>query len=267
VHAALCQKHDVRGYPTITVFKKDGKKEPYNGGRDFNSLVKFTEANLAGPSCSLEAKEDCDKASLKILEESEAMSTGDRHAKIKEIEGLIKEKKKEAKDLEKEAKKMAENLILVKLGGDKPEKVEQILGDEEFQAHCDSRVCVVAFLPHILDGGAAARNDALKIINEVFNKNKAAGTPVGFGWVQGGDQFEMEEKLSLQFGFPAVIAIHTKKGKFGVHRGTFDKDGVSGFISSLMTGRVPLAPLPAGVKFPKATPWDGKDGEMPQEEL
>merc|ERR1719191_2510156 len=107
VHNDLCGKHGVEGFPTIKVFKK-GKKngEPYNGGRDFNSLKKFVETNLnTGPSCSLEAKDECSKDDLAILEESEKMSVDQRRTKIKEIEGEIAEKQKQAKDLEKEAKK------------------------------------------------------------------------------------------------------------------------------------------------------------------
>jgi len=196
------------------------------------------------------------------------MSVGDRRAKIKEMEDQVKEKKAEAKKLEKEAKDMVGKLELFKLGGQKTEKVEQLLGDAEFREHCETRTCVLAFLPHILDGGAEVRKGLLNVVDKVFKKANADGQPVGFMWLQGGDQFEIEEKLQLQFGFPAVIAINLKKEKYGVHRGIFDKDGLSGFLSSMMLGRVPLSPIPTGLaKWSKAVPWDGKDGEQPQEDL
>lgn len=271
VHNDLCGKHGVEGFPTIKVFKKGSKNgQPYNGGRDFNSLKKFVEANLnTGPSCSLEAKDECSKEDLAILEESEKMSVDQRRAKIKEIESAIADKQKQAKELESEAKKLKASLGMWKAGGEKPDKVEQVLGDAEFKEHCESRTCVIAFLPHILDGGAKARNGFLKMLNDVFKKSKGDDTPVGFMWTQGGDQFDIEEKLALQFGFPAVIAINLKKERYGVHRGTFDTDALSGFIKQLMIGRVPLSPIPAGMpKWPKSKPWDGKDGEaIPEEEL
>lgn len=269
-HNDLCGKYDVKGFPTITVFKKGGSKrgEPYNGGRDFNSLKKFVEANLnTGPACSLEAKSECSKDELAILEQSEQMSVDQRRAKIKEIEGEISSKQAQAKDLEKEAKKLKESLAMWKAGGEKPDKVEQVLGDDELKEHCESRTCVLAFLPHILEGGAKARNDFLKTLNDVFKKAKGDDTPVGFMWLQGGDQFDIEEKLALQFGFPAVIAINLKKERYGTHRGTFDADSLGGFIKQLMIGRVPLHPIPKGMpKWPKSKPWDGKDGEPPAEE-
>lgn len=267
---ALCQKYQVQGYPTIKIFKKDGdisRPTDYNGAREYSGLKRFVEANLAGPECSLADKEGCQPHELKILEESEALSVGERRARIQSLEEDIKTKRKQAKELEAEAKQLAKTLELVKLGGEKPEKVEQLLSEDEFRGHCEHRTCILAFLPHILDGGAAARNEYLKTLNEVFKKSKADSTPAGFMWLQGGDQYEIEEMLALQFGFPAVIAINLKKEKYGVHRGTLETASLSEFLKSMMVGRVPLNPVPKSLpKFRKTAPWDGKDGELPAEE-
>lgn len=266
--AGLCGKYGVQGYPTLKVLKKGSSKaEDYNGAREFGSLKSYAEKNLKGPECSLEDKAGCKPDELKILEESEAMSVGDRRTKIREMEAEMQEKRKTMKQLEKEVKELNGQIELIKLGGEKPEKVEQLLGDAEFRDHCETRTCVLAFLPHILEGGAKERNRVLKILDAVFKKAKADSQPVGFMWTQGGDQFEIEEKLALQFGFPAVIAINLKKERFGVHRGTFDKDSLGQFLSSMMIGRVPLQPIPKGLpKWSKTDPWDGKDGEAPVEE-
>jgi len=266
----LCGKYGVQGYPTIKVFKNKsgGSKngEDYNGARDYAGIKRYIEGNLAGPECSLEDKEGCEPAERKILEESEAMSVADRRAKIKEMEDQMKQKKDEAAKLNKEVKDLSKNLDLYKLGGEKPDRVSQLVNDAEFRENCEHRTCILAFLPHILDGGAEGRNAELKILDSVFKKAKADGKPVGFMWLQGGDQFEVEEKMSLQFGFPAVVAINVKKERYGVHRGQWSVDGVSGFLSSMMIGKVPLTPVPKGMKFSKSEPWDGKDGKAPTEE-
>merc|ERR1712032_1100940 len=68
-----------------------------------------------------------------------------------EVEQEIKDAKKQAVELEKKAKKLGESLELIKAGGMTVEKVEQLLNDPDWRAHCDGRTCVVAFLPHILD--------------------------------------------------------------------------------------------------------------------
>lgn len=249
------------------MFKKDGSKqgEDFQQGRDYNTFKRYIEANLAGPECSLEDKEGCAPDELKILEESEKMDKGERREKIAKMEADIKDILKQRKELDKKEKEMKKTLELMKLGGAKPERVEQLLDDDSFREHCDHRTCVLAFLPHILDGGAKVRNEHLQIMQKVFKNAKAENTPAGFMWLQGGDQFEIEEMLSLQFGFPAVIAINLKKGKYGVHRGTFDQLG--DFLRSMMLGKVPLNPVPKALpKFRKSDPWDGKDGSLPVEE-
>jgi len=245
----------------------DGKTQDYNGARDFNGMKTEIERKLnPRPACSLESKEACNKKDLAILEESENMSKADRAAKIKEIQEQIESKKKQAAQLEKEAKELAPSLDLIKLGGMKPEKVEQLLNDGDMRAHCQDRTCLIAFLPHILDEGAAGRNVQLKMLNEGLKASKSGPASVGFMWSQGGDQFEMEEALGLQFGFPAVIAVNFKKDRFGVHRGTFDKDSIKQFLTSLMRGGTPLIPIPKNMKVSKVTEWDGKDGKPIEEE-
>lgn len=268
MHQDLCGKHGVKGYPTLKIKKANKGWEDYNGGRDFGSLRGYVEKNFnTGPACSLEAKDECSKEDRAILEEAEKMSPAERKAKLKEVEKEIEDKKKQAKQLEVEWKKLGEKMNLIKAGGEKPDIVRQVLGEEELNENCEGRVCILSFLPHILEGGAAERNRLLKILDGVFKEAKADGTPVGFMWLQGGDQFDIEEKLALQFGFPAVIAMHLGKKKYGVHRGTFDKESLNGFIKSMMIGRVPLQDIPKGMpKWPKTKPWDGKDGELPPEE-
>lgn len=231
-------------------------------GPDQKYMQQFVEQFAS--RCSLESKGDCSKKDLKILEESEAMSKAERVAKIKEVEADIKKSKQDAADLEKKAKALDASIDLIKAGGFTVEKVEQLLNDADWRAHCESRTCIVAFLPHIYDDQASGRDASLKTLDEAFKASKKAGKNIGFLWSQGGDQFELEEALGLQFGFPAVIAVNFAKDRFGVHRGTLDK--ISEFLTSLSRGGASLAPLPKNAKAAKADPWDGKDASPPVEE-
>merc|ERR1740121_3319672 len=196
---STCGQYSVQGYPTIKMVK-DGKTSDYNGARDFNGLKREVESKLnPKPACSLESKDACSKDDLAVLEESEKMSKAERVAKIKAVEQEIKDAKQQAVELEKKAKKLSESLELIKAGGQTVEKVEQLLNDADWRAHCEGRTCVVAFLPHILDDGAKGRNENLKILDEAMKTSKKDGKNIGFLWSQGGDQFELEEKLGLQF--------------------------------------------------------------------
>jgi len=263
---STCGSYGVQGYPSLKSIV-DGKAEDYNGAREFNGMKRHVESKLnPRPACSLESRDACSAEDRKTLEESEKMSKAERVAKIKEVEQEIKDSKAKAVELEKKAKTLTASLELIKAGGQTVEKVEQLLNDADWRAHCDGRTCIVAFLPHILDDGAKGRNANLKVLNDAMSASKKDGKNIGFLWSQGGDQFDMEEKLGLQFGFPAVIAVNFGKDRFGVHRGTWSKDQISMFLTSLSRGGVPLAPIPAGAKAGMADPWDGKDAPPPDEE-
>jgi len=259
-----CGEHQVQGFPTLKL-QIDGRIEEFNGGRDFNSMKREIEKKLnPRPACSLDSKDACKPEDLKILEESEKMTKAERAAKIKEVDQEIKDARKQAKELEKKAAQLTASLDLIKAGGQTVEKVEQLLNDADWRAHCESRTCIVAFLPHIYDDGAKGRNENLKLLDAAMKRSKQDGKDMGFLWSQGGDQFELEEKLGLQFGYPAVIAVNFKKDRFGVHRGTIQQ--VTQFLTSLSRGGVPLAPIPKGAQATKADPWDGKDAAPPVEE-
>ncbi|KAF4653858.1 hypothetical protein FOL47_010271 [Perkinsus chesapeaki] len=141
----------------------------------------------------------------------------------------------------------------------------QLLNQEDFEENCKNNVCVIAFLPHILDSGAEERNAYIKEYNDAVRANP--GIPVHYYWSQGGDQFDFEEALRLQFGYPALVAVHLSKGHYGVHRGGFDEANIRSFVSGLMAGKVTLDPIPKNLpKLRTVTAWDGKDAKPAPEE-
>merc|ERR1712228_1142977 len=100
------------------------------------------------------------------------MGKAERVAKIKEVEKEIADGKNQIKELEKKGKKLAADLDLIKAGGQTVEKVEQLLNDADWRAHCEGRTCVVAFLPHIYDDLASGRNDHLKALNDAMKASQ-----------------------------------------------------------------------------------------------
>merc|ERR1711907_651035 len=72
----------VRGYPTIK-YGDPNNLEDYKGGRDFDSLKKFAEANL-GPTCGPANLDLCDAAKKADIEKFSKMSASDLEAAIKE---------------------------------------------------------------------------------------------------------------------------------------------------------------------------------------
>mmetsp|Transcript_45652 Transcript_45652/g.90502 ORF Transcript_45652/g.90502 Transcript_45652/m.90502 type:complete len:134 (-) Transcript_45652:25-426(-) len=80
----LCEKHGVRGYPTIK-YGDPGDLQDYNGGRSYDDLKKFAEENL-GPSCGPgEHIGLCDADTKAKIETYLPMSTGKLEGKIRKI--------------------------------------------------------------------------------------------------------------------------------------------------------------------------------------
>ena len=141
--------------------------------------------------------------------------------------------------------------------------VEQLLSEEQFRTECEKGICGFAILPHIADSGASKRNEYLKHLG---NAAKSSGAPVKFFWMQAGDQFDLEEKLNLNFGYPALLVTHIDKKVYGVHRGNFEPDSLLQFVVSLGTGGLTLSSLPKELpKLKNAKKWDGKDYQPKQE--
>jgi len=81
---SLCDKHGVRGYPTIKHGSPDAL-EDYNGGRTYDDLKTFADENL-GPSCSPSNLDLCDEAKKAEVEKFMKMSAGKIDAKIRKAE-------------------------------------------------------------------------------------------------------------------------------------------------------------------------------------
>ncbi|XP_055855238.1 protein disulfide-isomerase A6 homolog [Episyrphus balteatus] len=148
-----------------------------------------------------------------------------------------------------------------------PELIE-ITNEETFDNACEGKpLCIVSVLPHILDCDAKCRNAFLKTLKDAGEKYKKKLW--GWAWAEGGAQLALEESLEIGgFGYPAMAVVNFKKMKFSVLKGSFSKEGIDEFLRDISYGRGHTAPV-RGAKKPKINSvdaWDGKDGQLPQEE-
>ncbi|XP_065175338.1 protein disulfide-isomerase A6-like [Sycon ciliatum] len=148
-----------------------------------------------------------------------------------------------------------------------PPKVEQLVGQESFEACTEKQLCTVAFLPHILDSGAEGRNNYITLLQSMADKYKAR--PFGWLWSEGAVQTKLEEAVDVGgFGYPALVTISAKKLKYAPLRGAFSKTGINEFLQAVTIGRGSTQAI-RGSELPKiykSEPWDGKDGEIPAED-
>lgn len=147
-------------------------------------------------------------------------------------------------------------------------EIKQIVNEKTVKDACeDHPLCVVAVLPHILDCQADCRNSYLDILKAMGEKYKKKMW--GWVWSEAGSQPELENMLEIGgFGYPAMAVLNAKKMKYSILRGSFSNDGINEFLRDLSFGRGSTAPV-KGASMPKIEtiePWDGKDGELPQDE-
>jgi len=99
---SLCDKHGVRGYPTIKYYNPpDEEGEDYKGGRDLAALTKFVETEL-GPGCSVDAKENCSAEQLSALEGYIAMPAEERATKLTDMKKALADAEEKHNELLKQ---------------------------------------------------------------------------------------------------------------------------------------------------------------------
>lgn len=147
-------------------------------------------------------------------------------------------------------------------------EVAEITSDKVARDNCENKpLCIVSVLPHILDCDAKCRNKYLDILRTLADKYKKKQW--GWLWSEGGSQSAVEDVLELGgFGYPAMAAVSIKKMKYTTLRGSFSKDGINEFLRDISYGRGQTAPIKGAAvpKIYKTEPWDGKDGQLPEEE-
>eukprot|EP00960_Hanusia_phi_P039623 753955-Hanusia_phi.AAC.5 len=137
-----------------------------------------------------------------------------------------------------------------------------------FNEECNENwhgICVLTFLPQILDDQSAGRNARLNKLSDV---RKTVGRTFRFMWTSGGESYELEEKMGLGFGYPALVAISPSKRRYAVMRGKFEITDIDSFLSNVLRGREATSELkPWPPSFAKYPAWDGKDAVMEEEQV
>eukprot|EP00127_Corallochytrium_limacisporum_P002473 Clim_evm30s128 gene=Clim_evmTU30s128 len=147
-----------------------------------------------------------------------------------------------------------------------PPEVTEMINNEIFENLCKEKkgTCILNFVPHILDTNAKERNGYISTLKNLAEQHK--GFPFQWLWAEGGQHMDFEEKLGVGgFGYPAVVAVNMSKGRYAVLRGAPSEQGIKQFIDRLQTGGEATIPVPPLPTLKAQSPWDGKDGTLPDE--
>ena len=80
----------------------------------------------------------------------------------------------------------------------KPIEVNEITNQEQFDAACKESTCMLLIVPDIRDAGKAEREEMIATLKKVAEA-QVRGL-FQYGWIVGGTQYDMEQKLNLGFG-------------------------------------------------------------------
>ncbi|KAK2180538.1 hypothetical protein NP493_439g04066 [Ridgeia piscesae] len=147
-----------------------------------------------------------------------------------------------------------------------PPEVVQLTEESVLKGACDDhQLCIISFLPNILDCQSECRNNYLTTLRTLGEKYKKRTW--GWVWMEALTQPDVETAVGVGgFGYPAMVAINSRKMKYATLKGSFSEKGINDFLRELAVGRGSTAPLSQMPKVLKIDAWDGKDGQMPEME-
>ncbi|KHN38504.1 Protein disulfide isomerase-like 2-3 [Glycine soja] len=133
-----------------------------------------------------------------------------------------------------------------------PPEVTELYSPDVLEEKCGSAaICFVAFLPDILDSKAEGRNRYLQ----------------HYVWVAAGKQPDLEKNVGVGgYGYPALVALNLKKAVYAPLKSAFELDQIIEFVKEAGRGGKGNLPIEGTPTIVKTEPWDGKDGEIIEED-
>ncbi|XP_047341346.1 protein disulfide-isomerase like 2-2-like [Impatiens glandulifera] len=147
-----------------------------------------------------------------------------------------------------------------------PAEVTELTGPDVMDEKCGSAaICFISFLPDILDSKAEGRNKYLEML--LFTAEKYKRSPYSFVWASAGKQADLEKNVGVGgYGYPAMVAVSMKKGVYVPLRSAFERDPIVKFVKEAGDGGRGNLPLGNSPVILKTEAWDGKDGEIIEED-
>ncbi|KAM1770909.1 hypothetical protein ACFX11_045798 [Malus domestica] len=147
-----------------------------------------------------------------------------------------------------------------------PPEVTELTGPDAMEEKCGSAaICFVAFLPDILDSKAEGTNKYIQQLLSVAEKFKRS--PYSYVWAAAGKQPDLENRVGVGgYGYPALVALNAKKGAYAPLKSAFEVDQITEFVREAGRGGKGNLPLEGTPSIVKIEPWDGKDGQILEED-
>ncbi|CAI5533806.1 unnamed protein product [Closterium sp. Naga37s-1] len=87
-------------------------------------------------------------------------------------------------------------------------------------------------------------------------------------WAEAGAQPALEKALGMGgYGYPALIALNAKRQRFSPFKSAFEQEHLSEFVRLAARGGRGIEPVESIPEAESREPWDGKDGQVVEEEF
>ncbi|KAF1773915.1 Thioredoxin, conserved site [Phytophthora cactorum] len=140
-------------------------------------------------------------------------------------------------------------------------RIKELVSADAVTDFCEGKSsCVISVLPHITEGGKSAREGYINTLEEAAKLVR--GKPFKFGWMQGGDQLDFENRFELTFGYPSLVAINLDRKRYVVQRGAFTAEAIAEFLQGVIQGRESTVGFDELPKIKTVKLWDGKDVQL-----
>eukprot|EP00604_Paraphysomonas_vestita_P003913 CAMPEP_0174819044 /NCGR_PEP_ID=MMETSP1107-20130205/2053_1 /TAXON_ID=36770 /ORGANISM="Paraphysomonas vestita, Strain GFlagA" /LENGTH=304 /DNA_ID=CAMNT_0016031833 /DNA_START=295 /DNA_END=1206 /DNA_ORIENTATION=+ len=147
-----------------------------------------------------------------------------------------------------------------------PPNTPQITSQKLFDENCanNGKICVIMFVPHILDSLASGRNGYLDTLTSLAKEYR--GKPLSFVWSEGGAQEELEKTLGVTSGYPTLSIVSIDKKIGATQKLSWNLKNCKSFLNGVLSGAEKTTPFSNIPKIVKVDEWDGKDAVVTFEE-
>ncbi len=147
-----------------------------------------------------------------------------------------------------------------------PPNVGQFVDQKDLVDRCGAKtLCVVFLVPHVMDTGAAGREELVARFSVIAGKVRSRSVAVG--WIAGGDHTKFEEALGIFSTYPTFAALNVKNMRGVTHKGGFSSEALLTAIRKILDGKTSISQLKALPQLSQGVAlWDGKDYVAPADD-
>jgi protein disulfide-isomerase A6 len=147
-----------------------------------------------------------------------------------------------------------------------PPNVGQFADQADLVARCTGKtLCVVFIVPHVMDTGAAGREELVARFSAIAGQVRARSVAVG--WIAGGDHVGFEEAVGIRATYPTFAALNVKTLRGVTHKGGFSAEALLASIRKILDGKTAIVQLKALPQLSQGVAlWDGKDYVPPADD-